>query len=212
MTFPRPTRLTPREIALVESHLIGGRGAVQNFEMLDGFFAALVTGPELVMPSRYLPLLLGDPDDPEVVPIANLKEAQRFLDLLMRHWNLQVTTFMAGEPWSLWLTSLDGDRTGQAWAKGFEIGAEMLAGWDRVTRGDTHVDLLGSVTWLANEDSPDPKLRPPAFAAGDREAMLGAIARGLPLLYAATRPGAGQPPRPRPGNQAGSRKKPRRRR
>jgi uncharacterized protein len=30
-----------------------------NVEELDGFFAALVAGPEVVMPSQYLPEVFG---------------------------------------------------------------------------------------------------------------------------------------------------------
>ena len=30
-----------------------------NLEMLDGFFAALICGPETVLPSEYLPQVLG---------------------------------------------------------------------------------------------------------------------------------------------------------
>ena len=47
-----------------------------NVEELDGFFAALVASPEVVMPSEYLPEVFG-----------SLEEAKNILALLMRHWN-----------------------------------------------------------------------------------------------------------------------------
>jgi uncharacterized protein len=31
-----------------------------NLEQLDGFFAALICGPDIVPPSEYLPVILGD--------------------------------------------------------------------------------------------------------------------------------------------------------
>ncbi len=79
-------------------------------------------------------------------------------------------------------------------------------------RDKTHENLLGSVLWLANEDSPDPERRSRPFTPQQREDMLGAIADGLPLLYAATRPGA-VPRRPRPpGTRARTKPKPKPRR
>jgi uncharacterized protein len=31
-----------------------------NLEQLDGFLAALICGPDIVRPSEYLPVILGD--------------------------------------------------------------------------------------------------------------------------------------------------------
>jgi uncharacterized protein len=215
MPIPPPAPLTNREIAVVERQLVRGRSPLRNFEMLDGFFAALVTGPELLMPSEYLPLVLGDPEDAEVERPTDMEEVQRFLDLIMRHWNLMVETFMAGRPWQLHLSATKGGRKGQLWAQGFEAGAGMLSGWDQLTRQKSHQDLLGSVIWLANEGAADRARRSPPFTPELREDMLGAIAGGLPLLYAATRPGATPRRPPAPGRRARSTKpkpKPRRRR
>ena len=42
-------------------HLLArAAGRVQSFEALDGLFAALLSGPDLVMPSEFLPDILGD--------------------------------------------------------------------------------------------------------------------------------------------------------
>jgi uncharacterized protein len=209
--IPPHASLTADEIALVERQLVRARGPLRDFEMLDGFFAALVAGPELIMPSRYLPLLLGDPEDLAGKP-ANLDEAQHFLDLVMRHWNSMVHAFIEGRPWRLHLNPANSRRKGQAWAQGFDTGAGMLTGWDRLSRVKSHRDLLGSVVWLANDGAPDHDRRSPPFTPELREDMLGAIASGLPLLYAATRPGATAGPARRPRTPARRKPKPRRRR
>lgn len=224
MTFPIPPRLTDADIALVESYLAKGGSPIQDFEMLDGFFAALVTGPEVVNPIGFLPTLIGA-DDPAIEPvIADLAEAQRLLEQVQNHWNRQVTTFMAGEPWGLWLREAEGPHQGRQWAEGFLIGMDQVDGWDRLTRRPEHGPLFYSVMTLANEASDDPELRPPPITPDAREAMLGAISYGLPELYAATRPGAtgggpsrGGSPRPKAARKArkpkGSKKTgPRRRR
>ncbi|MGC2467609.1 MAG: UPF0149 family protein, partial [Candidatus Acidiferrum sp.] len=56
-----------------------------NLEMVDGFFAALLCGPDLVMPSEYLPEIFGGEIDETA--FANTEDANSFLGLLMRHWN-----------------------------------------------------------------------------------------------------------------------------
>jgi uncharacterized protein len=53
-----------------------------SLEMLDGFLSALVVGPELVMPSEYLPLVWnGEPE------WASITEAERAMRLVMGLWN-----------------------------------------------------------------------------------------------------------------------------
>ena len=53
-----------------------------NLEQLDGFLAALICGPELVPPSKYLPEIWGDQ-----TVFEDASSAQAFMSLLVRHWN-----------------------------------------------------------------------------------------------------------------------------
>ena len=53
-----------------------------SLEMLDGFFSSLVVGPELVMPSEYLPEIWGEAPEWE-----DLAQAQQALTAVMRLWN-----------------------------------------------------------------------------------------------------------------------------
>ena len=60
--------------------------SAMNLEQLDGSFAALISGPDDVLPSEYLPEILGDEmvneDTFRAQPIL-----QDFLLLVTRHWN-----------------------------------------------------------------------------------------------------------------------------
>lgn len=178
-----PPRLTPQQIDEIESVLAASDSDIQDFEMLDGFIAALVTGPELLMPSQYLPELLGDPHRPHPA-LANLEAANQFLQSLMNHWNTQVSTFMAGQPWFPLVN--EEERTAEGWAQGFQLGASLQRGWEPLA--GKHADLLGSILWLAYDGNPEKPGKPPSEA--ERKVMYLAIAEGLPLLYADTRPGA----------------------
>ncbi len=62
-TFFQNEPLTEAELDRLEGFLKGCKGGkTMNFEEVDGFFAALVVGPEVVMPSEYLPEVFGGDD------------------------------------------------------------------------------------------------------------------------------------------------------
>ena len=84
---PDPTdevALTWREREWLASFLQGGAmpADTMSFEEFDGFFHALVIGPDLIMPSEYLPEIWGD--GPEFEDAAQLRKV---MELLQRHWN-----------------------------------------------------------------------------------------------------------------------------
>ena len=69
-----------------------------DLEELDGFFAALHCCPELVLPSEYLPVILGSEDaldNEELFP--NLEAAELFFGLIMHHWNAVGDAFRSGD-------------------------------------------------------------------------------------------------------------------
>jgi uncharacterized protein len=61
---------------------------VPQWEFLEGAMAALLCTRRLILPSEYLPVLLGvDDADPEANRFADAAQAQRFLGLWTRRWN-----------------------------------------------------------------------------------------------------------------------------
>src|SRR4051812_23738566 len=72
-----------------------GEGAM-NLEQLDGFFAALICGPDAVSPSEYLPEIWGgDMADEEA--FSSRPQLKDFLDLVMRHWSAITDTLQSGD-------------------------------------------------------------------------------------------------------------------
>ena len=94
-------------------------------EQLDGFFAALLSGPQIVPPSDYLPMICGD----EMVlrDTANAQTVlQDFLSLIMRHWNAIADTLHSGEVFlPLLLQDENGITPANDWATGFLRGMEF---------------------------------------------------------------------------------------
>ena len=58
--FTEPEPLNDAELDRLEDFLKSCKGGkAMNVEQLDGFFAALIAGPETVMPSEYSPEVFG---------------------------------------------------------------------------------------------------------------------------------------------------------
>ncbi|WP_411776666.1 UPF0149 family protein [Caballeronia glathei] len=53
-----------------------------NIEMLDGYFSALICGPDMVPPSEYLPQIWR-----EDFAFESDEQAAEIMGVLMRHWN-----------------------------------------------------------------------------------------------------------------------------
>ena len=92
-----------------------------NLEQLDGFLAALICGPELVPPSKYLPKIWGDQ-----TVFEDTSSAQEFLSLIMRHWNAIADTLNSGDVYlPLLLEDENGSTPANDWANGFLRGMEF---------------------------------------------------------------------------------------
>jgi uncharacterized protein len=86
-TFAQNDPLTDVELDRLGDFLEGCKGGrAMNVEALDGFFAALIAGPETVMPSEYNREVFGG-EMPDACEFSSLDEAKEILGLLMRHWN-----------------------------------------------------------------------------------------------------------------------------
>ncbi|HET9784633.1 MAG TPA: UPF0149 family protein, partial [Terriglobales bacterium] len=132
--------LTEAELDRLQEFLDDSPNAM-NLEELDGFFCALIAGPEIVLPSEYLPEMLGDMEDAR---FENLEEANEVLSLLMRHWNDIAKTLAKDDiRWPLLLEGDDGMPSGNDWAFGFMEGVRMrVEGWKALFDDDDHVGCL----------------------------------------------------------------------
>ncbi|WP_372875938.1 YecA family protein [Pseudomonas sp.] len=85
--------LSEAELDYVESILLkyGNDDSILDASELDGFFTALISGPEILPPSRWLPELWGG-ELPELDWVS--AEMQRFMALLIQHMNNCVMMLM----------------------------------------------------------------------------------------------------------------------
>lgn len=176
--------LTAEELGRLEQLLAECAGdEVMNPEELDGFFSALIAGPEMVLPSEYLPEVFGG-DMPEVSPFASIEEANAMLGLLMRHWNTIATTLEKTNPTSrsYWRTrtAMSTAMTGRAVS--CEAWTCVAKGWAGLLESDGP-GYLFPMLLLCHENDPDPQLRPPPVTPEKREELLVLMAAGLHQSY-----------------------------
>ena len=121
------------------------------FETLDGFLTALVIGPEMVMPSRYLPEIWGTEDGSGPV-WDSMEQLQYFMDLLAKHWNAIAARRSADAPHRPQIDQFGDDLPGKGWAQGFVAGMNLCAdAWDPLIENEDEGDAALQILALAME-------------------------------------------------------------
>ena len=126
--------LTDAELDCLGKFLKACRGGkAMNLEELDGFFCALIAGPDTVIPSEYYPEVFGG-EMSDACEFESLDVANEILGLMMRHWNTIAATLLKEKPYMpLLLEDEDGVAHGNDWARGFMRGMDMRHdGWAKL--------------------------------------------------------------------------------
>jgi len=181
--FGKPEPLTEAELDLLGDFLKSCKsGKAMNLEELDGFFAALIAGPEPVMPSEYNREVFGGDDACE---FASLEEAREILGLLMRHWNTIAGALLKGEGYlPILLKDEDGTAHGNDWARGFMRGMHMRHhGWAELANDEKHGGYLVPMFALYHENDEDPKMRPKPITPQQRGDIILHMAAGVVGAY-----------------------------
>ena len=159
-------------------------GKAMNLEELDGFFCALIAGPEVVMPSEYMPEVFGS-ETRETHAFRTLAKASEILGLLMRHWNDIAGTLLKGEVHvPLLLEDENGMAHGNDWARGFIRGSHLRhEGWAELLADDEHGECMIPMLMLYHEYDEDPSLRPKPIGLEKRQKIFNSMAAGLLGAY-----------------------------
>src|ERR1700687_1508650 len=81
--------LTNLEIEELDAFLLSDDGLENAMDVssLDGFLCAVLSGPNVIMPSKWIPWVWDSTEGNQSPEFTSEKQAQRILDLLMRHAN-----------------------------------------------------------------------------------------------------------------------------
>ncbi|WP_225936435.1 MULTISPECIES: UPF0149 family protein [Burkholderiaceae] len=177
--------LTERELDRLDDFLDSIGDEAMTLEMLDGFFAALICSPQLIMPSEWLPAVLGNN-----APFTTTKEGEQVLGLLIRHWNTIADDLRQTlhDEEAVYFPVLSLDASGAAlaneWAFGFMSGVEMRHGsWHELFDDDDYAGALVPILMLCHEHDPDPESRTNPAGLEDRENVIQMMIAGLPHIY-----------------------------
>jgi uncharacterized protein len=183
--FTKPEPLTDAELDRLGDFLRSCKGGkAMNVEQLDGFFAALIAGPETVMPSEYYREVFGG-EMADACEFSSLEEANEIFGLMMRHWNTIAGTLFNGEVYvPLLLEGEDGVAQGNDWARGFMRGMRMRHdGWAELVNDEENGGCLIPMMMLYHEHDEDPKMRPEPITTEKRENIITHMAAGLVGAY-----------------------------
>jgi uncharacterized protein len=122
----RAFRLDKHELdwlrGFLESEQVGPTSL--SLEHLDGYFTALVIGPDEVPPSEYLKLVWGMPSGGE--PRFDSPEQAFFVkDLLARHWKTIAARVGSLTPHRPIIFPIEPEDRGKAWGEGFTMGLQL---------------------------------------------------------------------------------------
>jgi uncharacterized protein len=183
--FTKLEHLNNAELDRLGAFLRGYKGGrAMNLEELDGFFAALIVGPETVMPSECNREVFGG-EMSDTCEFGSLEEANEIFGLMMRHWNTIAGTLFKGEVYvPLLLQSEHGVAQGNDWARGFMRGMRMRHdGWAELVNDEEHGGWLIPMMMLCHEHDEDPKMRPRPITPEKREDIITHMAAGMVGAY-----------------------------
>jgi uncharacterized protein len=183
----------PVDLATLDNFLASDRTPPECMQLseLDGFLTGIIVGPEMILPSVWMPMIWHDSE-----PVyADLDEAQTIFGIIMRRYNeisRQVESF-AGAYNPVLVEMDDGTLDASEWAVGF-LQAMMLCqeGWEPLVR-DRHagaliapIMLIASTTEMADlpldddERLPDDEMAKLLAEAGP---MLSLCVSGIRLYF-----------------------------
>lgn len=150
MADPSPTTpLAQKELDRLEL-LLGSdvfHGEAMPLDALQGFFFAVATAPDLILPSRWLPVALG-----ENPVYATRVQANDVLELVMRFYNECVRAAKSDDFALLLYRRDDGGDDLQTWCAGYLDGVDLSApAWHEAGDPDEVDELLFPFVVLAGE-------------------------------------------------------------
>lgn len=97
MNIPSADPLTEAELDFLDKTLLkyGNDDSILSVSGLDGFLTAIVSGPQTIVPSRWLPALWGASNNPDAMPTWDSEaEFNRFMHLAMQNMNANACVLM----------------------------------------------------------------------------------------------------------------------
>lgn len=152
-----------------------------NFEHIDGFFTALICGPEPVPPTEFLPYIFGG----EMPRFISNEQATEIMDILLEHWNFIAEALASGISYYPFLYADKEDKcSANDWADAFMLGVQLReAAWNDLLTQQSEDPLLHEIIELRNEITDLREGHGYTINSQDRDDMIGQIVAKLQLIF-----------------------------
>src|SRR4051794_22683306 len=142
---------------LLDAYLLSDQSPPESMQLsdLDGFLTGIAIGPELVMPSEWLPYVWGG-EDPVFDDQA---QASAVLGAIMGRYNAILREIEAGTFEPLVWQAPDGTVIAADWAEGFMHAVVLRSdAWEPLMRSKRHGILLLPILALCGDENGEPVL------------------------------------------------------
>src|SRR5690606_4819152 len=186
-TFPSIGQTALRQLGELLASLPSGRA--MNVPTLDGFFAALAAGPDVVPESEYLPVVCGIADAEDLQALERFDGVESLVALLAQLMEGIRAALEAGlREHSVYLPNVDADANGRAlgndWANGFLRGLRLRGkSWSALRNDPREVHLMVPIFTLAHDHNADAQLRAAPISDAERGDLIRRATAYLTLIH-----------------------------
>jgi yecA family protein len=160
------------------------RAPLESMELVDGFFCALLAGPDGAHADEFIPVIWSDDalTDDGTRPAYDSEEQAEYVEtLLNRHWRTISLRLQRDHPHPPVLHRGWAEPQARYWAGGFVRGvAARAAAWEERSRDETIASFLGGILGIGTdpEEFPDQAAKP-----GERAKLLKVLPMALVHLH-----------------------------
>lgn len=151
-TFAQQTGVDRVDLETLDRYLTSDRSPADSMLLsdLDGFLTGVAIGPELVLPSEWLPLIWGG----EAPEFADQAEAQAIVGAIMGRYNEILGQIADDAPAPVFWADRDGRLIAMDWAEGFRQAITLRAkAWKRLLTSKSDGRIVYPILALCSDEN-----------------------------------------------------------